>query len=97
VGDLIFKVDGHLYPVAEQDALSLAKRSRAQAGDDPLSAAAVFIEEAVQRADEFPELTPEEKRHLRQALQAWGLSPEGYDLIPESLRELRYALDAEAQ
>jgi hypothetical protein len=102
MSDVTFKIDGRLYPVPEQEALELAQHAREQAGDDALSdaiAAAVYIEHAVEMAPstELPYAEPEEKRYLRQALQAWGMTPEGYKSLPESLRRLRYALDAEAE
>jgi hypothetical protein len=100
VGDVVFKVGEYPYEVAEQDALELARRVRKQAGDDPLSdaiSAAVYIEQAVHEPAEiqYPDAMPEELRYVRQALDDWGMTPAGYESMPESLRSLRLALHAD--
>lgn len=102
MGDVVFKVGEYPYYVAEQDALELARRVRKQAGDDPLSdaiSAAVYIEHAVNAPAEmeYPDAMPEEMRYVRQALDDWGMTPAGYESLPESLRTLRLALHAEAE
>jgi hypothetical protein len=102
VGDVVFKVGEYPYYVEEKDALALARRVRKQAGDDPLSdaiAAAVYIEQAVEAPAEieYPDAMPGEMSFVRQALEDWGMTPAGYESLPESLRRLRLALHAEAE
>ena len=100
MGSVNFKIDGSLYPASEVEASELARRVRRL---DPgqlsaASAAAVYIETAMAQPDgfELPEATEEEKRQLRLALEAW-LDDVGNDSLPERMKGLRYALDAEAK
>ena len=72
------------------------------AGEDPLSpaiAAAVYIETAVDAPAEmeYPDAMPEEMLCVGQALEDWGMTPVGYESLPESLRRLRLAIHAEAE
>jgi len=102
VGDVVFKVGEYPYYVEENDALELARRVREQAGDDPLSdaiAAAVYIEQAVEAPAEmeYPDAMPGELSFVRQALENWGMTPATHEPLPESLRRLRLALDAEQE
>jgi hypothetical protein len=98
VGSVNFKIDGSLYPASEVEVSELARQVRRLDPDQSsaASAAAVYVETAMAQPPgfELPEATEEDKRQLRLALEAW-MADVGYDALPERMKGLRYALDAE--